>query len=227
MHDQLFNNWLEFNQTCPLCDIRPAIQAGPCQACQRDLPLLLQGCSRCARPGTQGLCTSCQQQPPSYSQVIGAFNYRFPMPQLIHRIKTGGDPEPLYWLSRSLADRVGDRLNPNTLMIPVPMHPWDQTLRGFNQSEILGRSLAQRLQLSFEPRLLRKSRRTAHQAGLNRAERLSNLQECFEHCGEIPEHLTLIDDVMTTGTTAERLAQHLLDAGCKTVEVCVLCRTPD
>lgn len=227
MRDQLLNNCLIFNQACPLCDIHPAIDAGPCKECSADLPLLLQCCPHCALPGANGLCPHCTERQPSYSTAFAALNYRFPIPQLIHRIKTGRDPEPLHWLSRLLADRMSDRINPSTTLISVPMHPWDQTLRGFNQSDILSANLAKRLNLRRDARLVRKTSRTAHQASLSRAERRDNLKQCYQLTASVPAHITLVDDVMTTGTTVERLSDLLLDAGCAEVEVCVLCRTPE
>jgi ComF family protein len=227
MRDQLLNKWLEINHTCPLCDIHPAINAGPCKACSADLPVLLQCCPRCALPGSKGLCPHCAEREPSYRAVFGALNYRFPIPQLIHRIKTGRDPEPLHWLSRLLADRMGDQISPSTTLIPVPMHPWDQTLRGFNQSDILSANLAKQLNLRRDTQLVRKTERTAHQASLSRSERRDNLHRCYQLTASVPAHVTLVDDVMTTGTTVERLSDLLLEAGCADVEVCVLCRTPE
>lgn len=227
MNLQFFNKWLTFNQHCPLCDIHPAVSAGPCPQCQQDLPRLLQACPRCALPGSDSLCNSCQQHAPSYSRAFAGFNYRFPLPQLIHRVKTGRDPEPLHWLSTLLAQQVSDKIDLHSTLVPVPMHPWDQTLRGFNQSQILTRNLAAALQLRVAPGLLVKTRRTEHQAALNRKQRRANLTNCYAIEGPLPQTITLIDDVMTTGTTAERLSAMLLEAGCREVSICVLCRTPE
>ena len=172
------------------------------------------------------LCSHCRYSSPAFNQVLAGFNYRFPLPQLIHRVKTSRDPEPLYWLSYLLAQFIDQRLDPRSTLIPVPMHAWDQTLRGFNQSELISRRLAKLLGLEHQPRLLQKLERTPHQASLNRTERKANLQNCYELCADIPKRVTLVDDVMTTGTTVERLSALLLAAGCEKVDVAVLCRTP-
>ena len=227
MHDQLFNIWSLFNQACPLCDIHPGIASGPCQSCLNDLPHLLQACNRCALPGSHNLCPSCQQQPPPYSRATAGFNYRFPLPQLIHSVKTGRDPEPLHWLASALATKIRERICTTTTLVPVPMHIYDETLRGFNQSALLCDSLSRLLNLPQAPNLLVKSRRTPHQASLNRAERKANLKECYRVISAPPEEVTLVDDVMTTGTTLERLTRLLLQSGCKKVDLCVLCRTPN
>ncbi len=226
MRDQFLNKWLNINHICPLCDLAPANRSGPCKRCEADLPYLLQGCARCALPGIDGVCTACRESPPSFSDVYAGFNYRFPLPQLIHRIKTNRDPEPLYWLSYLLAKSIGQQIDPRSTLVPVPMHSWDQTLRGFNQSELISQRLAKLLRLTHQSQLLRKQQRTPHQASLNRKERTTNLQNCYELNEAIPKQVTLVDDVMTTGTTVERLSALLINAGCDRVDVVVLCRTP-
>ena len=229
MNRQFLNKCLNINHTCPLCDMAPANRYGVCNDCELDLPYLQQGCARCALPGmggTDGLCSECRDSPPCFDKVLAGFNYRFPLPQLIHRVKTSRDPEPLYWLSYLLAKFIDQRLDPLSTLIPVPMHSWDQTLRGFNQSELISRRLAKLLHLRHQPRLLSKLHRTPHQARLNRTERKANLQNCYELGDDIPNRVTLVDDVMTTGTTVERLSSLLINAGCQKVDVVVLCRTP-
>jgi len=229
MNDQLLNKCLNINHACPLCDIAPANRSGVCNDCERDLPYLHQGCARCALPGmggADGICSQCRDSSPSFNQVLAGFNYRFPLPQLIHRVKTSRDPEPLYWLSYLLAKSIDQRLDPLSTLIPVPMHSWDQTQRGFNQSELISRRLAKLLRLKHQPRLLQKLQRTPHQARLNRTERKANLQNCYALSDDIPKRVALVDDVMTTGTTVERLSALLINAGCEKVDVVVLCRTP-
>ena len=226
MKHLFLNKWLLFDQTCPLCEVSSVPDAGPCGPCQADLPYLMQACPICALPGAVSICQECNERPPIYSKVLAGFNYRFPLPQLIHRVKTGGDPEPLHWLSGLLAERVAKSINRSSTLVPVPMHPWDLAVRGFNQSEVLSRNLARELKLEHATQLLIKTQRTLHQASLNRRERRQNLQGCYVTTAPVPAQVTLIDDVMTTGTTAERLSQILLDMGCKRVEICVLCRTP-
>lgn len=226
MRDQFLNKWLIINQSCPLCDLAPAQRSGACRDCEADLPYLLQGCARCALPGIEGLCSTCQKSSPSFKRVYAGFNYRFPLPQLIHRVKTNRDPEPLYWLSYLLANSIGQLIDPCSTLVPVPMHSWDKTLRGFNQSELISRRLAKLLGLHHQPQLLQKLQRTPHQASLNRTKRKANLHNCYQVCAEIPKQVTLVDDVMTTGTTVERLSELLVKEGCERVDIVVLCRTP-
>lgn len=227
MHNSILNRWLNINQPCPLCDISQGTSSGPCTACREDLPYQQLGCDICALPGVTGRCKDCQRKAPPYKRIYAGFTYRFPLPQLLHRIKTGGDPEPLYWLAQLLAGKLAENIPKDTPLIPVPMYPIDQLIRGFNQSELLARHLARELNLPAPINLIGKRQRTAHQASLNRAQRRLNLQECFSLNTRPPERLILVDDVVTTGTTVNRIAELLLQAGAREVSVCTLCRTPE
>jgi len=227
MHNSILNKWLNTNQTCPLCDSAQGTSIGPCDACREDLPYQQLGCDICALPGVSGRCNSCQNQRPAYTRIHAGFTYHFPLPQLLHRIKTGGDPEPLYWLAQLLARKLADKLPKDSQLIPVPMYPVDQLIRGFNQSELLARHLAKALNLPTPINLINKRKRTAHQASLNRAQRRRNLHQCFSLSRTPPERLILVDDVVTTGTTVGRITELLLQEGAREVSVCTLCRTPD
>lgn len=220
------NNWLKINQTCALCDLYPVEQQGVCQKCLSDLPFFHSGCPVCALPGSNGICNACQKHRMPFEWTSAGFTYRFPMPQLIHRIKSGKDPEPLFWLAHLLAQRTAKYLPRTAVLVPVPMHPFDQLMRGFNQSELLAIRLASFAELQLDTQLLRKFKRSSKQAKLNRKQRTENLSDCFEITASPPADVVLVDDVMTTSTTVRRLSELLLSAGCQRVGVCVLCRTP-
>ena len=227
MYDSILNNWLEIDQLCPLCDITPRTALGICEPCTGDLPYQQLGCTVCALPGVKGVCQACQRAKPSFSCIYAGFTYRFPLPQLLHRIKSGGDPEPLHWLAKLLARQLRNRLPPELPLIPVPMHPIDQLIRGFNQSELLARHLARALHRPAPIHLIEKRVRTPHQAQLNRAQRKLNLHQSFSLNATPPERLILVDDVVTTGTTVSRISDMLLRCGAREIYVCTLCRTPD
>lgn len=220
------NKWLEFNRICPLCDIHTTDQQGICKHCANDLPYFQTGCPICALPASDGICNECQTREAVFKWATAGFTYRFPIPQLIHRIKTGKDPEPLHWLSNLLACRIGSQLPQEAYLVPVPMHPIDHLMRGFNQSEILARNLSKKTGLRLNTRLIQKYKRSPKQARLDRLQRTQNLKDCFKLTEKPPAEIVLIDDVMTTGTTLRRISELLLSAGCQRIGVCVLCRTP-
>lgn len=219
-----------FNHTCALCQLYPASRQGLCEGCHADLPWLLGGCPRCAEPLVAGLqvqCPRCQQHPPAFDRTHAAFTYRFPLTELIPAIKYQRRPTALGWLSATLAELLDDRLEQKPqLLLPVPMHPWQLFRRGFNQAALIAEQLSGLLDIPCDDRALRKIRNTSHQADLSRAERQANLRGSFACRGTLPAHVALIDDVMTTGSTADELAGLLRQQGVKQIEVWLLARTP-
>jgi ComF family protein len=115
------------------------------------------------------------------------------------------------------------------ILLPTPLYWQRQLGRGFNQSHDLLEALCQ-----LQPALRRKPlarlkrrRATAPQAGASRRERLRNLQGAFAVRGDVSnQRITLIDDVCTTGATANAIAKTLLDAGAAEVHLWCFARTP-
>jgi ComF family protein len=115
------------------------------------------------------------------------------------------------------------------MMLPTPLYWQRQLRRGFNQSHDLLEALCQ-LQpalRSAPPARLKRRRATAPQAGASRQERLRNLEGAFTVHGDVSnQRITLIDDVCTTGATANVMAKALLDAGAAEVHLWCFARTP-
>lgn len=228
----IINNWLMNNQPCALCGTRGGISFhGLCEDCHADLPWLTHACSRCALPlplHQPDLCAHCITDPPPFSRALSAFTYTFPVSALIPAIKYQKQPAHLGWLADVLADFIRQHHQgpwPNAL-VPVPMHPLSQMVRGYNQAELLAARLARRLQLPLL-HALKKTRRTARQMSLSLEERRFNLHNAFSLVREPPAYVALVDDVMTTGTTVSCLSRLLLEQGCKRIDVWVLARTPE
>ena len=101
--------------------------------------------------------------------------------------------------------------------------------RGFNQAAMLARWLSERLDVPSDERLLSRTQDTNAQQDLNAAARKKNLQHAFALAPDVSlksRHLALVDDVLTTGATAQALACLLMDAGATRVDVYCLARTP-
>lgn len=106
------------------------------------------------------------------------------------------------------------------------MHRKRQRKRGFNQAADIAEALSLATDIPWSSELLRRTRATAAQSGLDRRQRLSNLKGVFEVTGEVPAHVAVVDDVVTTGATARTLATLLQQHGAQTVEIWALARTP-
>jgi ComF family protein len=158
------------------------------------------------------------------------------MSQFIKGLKFRGDLSLLPVLTELMAAALADRLEqgraPDAL-IPMPLHWYRRWRRGFNQAELLARSLVlhPRLRgagLSVDGSLCRRRRATRPQHGLDAKSRRRNLRNAIECTASIDKlSLAIIDDVMTTGASANALATALLKAGAADVEVWCCARTPN
>lgn len=115
-------------------------------------------------------------------------------------------------------------------LVPVPLSRERRRERGFNQAELLAEEAAVHVSLPVAPLLL-KVRETPPQAGLSRAERMRSPGGAFAVSGAVPVpaglFVILVDDVFTTGATADECARVLLDAGAKEVCVATLAQPSD
>lgn len=219
---------LVFPRLCPGCEEPLARLDQPqlCEDCQRRLYPLeapfcpvcgehFHGLFDCTRP-----CSNCAGRRLAFDFARSAFHAHGLLRDLIHRLKYQRAlhlaPLLAHCLAASLQDpRIGDG-TPWTL-VPVPLHPRRQRKRRFNQSAELACLMAQ-------PRgwpwidALRRTRAAPPQADLDRNERLENLRGAFalRPSAQIREQLAgarvlLVDDVLTTGSTAHECAKVLKD----------------
>lgn len=224
-----------FPRHCCLCGLSSPGDRSLCACCAAELVPNRHACARCALPlpaseAGPRLCGHCLRHPPAFDRVIAPWRYSDQLGHLIQRWKYGGETGltgllAQLWLGAASGAGAVD------LLVPVPLHWRRQWRRGFNQSELLARRL-HRLQPGLaadgvDTRLARRSRPTAPQSGLDAGRRRHNLDGAFttrRACASL--RLAIIDDVLTTGTTAETLARILLAAGASRVEVWCLARTP-
>jgi ComF family protein len=114
-------------------------------------------------------------------------------------------------------------------VVPVPLSRRRRRERGFNQAELIARAVAREARLPLRSRVLRKTREAPPQAGLSAAARRKNALSAYR--ARLPRSLRgktllLVDDVLTTGATAESAARALLAAGAGAVDVLTLARVP-
>lgn len=227
--------WLKNKQFCLLCS-EPADHTTPlCTACETELPWLGEHCQTCALPlPASGLtCGQCLQQPPAFERVAAPWTYSFPLDTLITRFKHNAK-----WpfgrllgelLAQFLHHRFDEDLHRPDALVPVPLATRRLRQRGFNQAAMLGRWLSESLHIPCDETLLLRIQDTSAQQDLNAQARKRNLRHAFAlapGASVAGRHLALIDDVLTTGATAQTLARLLMDAGAARVDVYCLARTP-
>ena len=227
--------WLKNKQSCLVCDQTADNTLPVCMACEIELPWLGEHCQTCALPlPAAGLtCGHCLKQPPAFEQVIVPWTYSFPIDSLITRFKHNAK-----WpfgrllaelLAQYLQHRFEDDLQQPDALIPVPLASRRLRKRGFNQAAMLAHWLGASLDIPCAERLLLRTQDTDAQQALNAEARRNNLRNAFALTpGAVVKgrHLALVDDVLTTGATAQALARLLMGAGAARVDVYCLARTP-
>lgn len=239
----MFNGWVDglfsvfFPDCCRLCEAPlTALTAAPvCQACFERLVARLPG-SACAICGVNVespppdaeaiLCAACRRSPPAFDRALSWGLYEGPLRALIHLLKYDGI-EPLGHPLGNLLAQAARADDAPDIVVPAPLHWRRRRSRGFNQSALVARTTARVLGVRCETKLLRRTRPTQSQAGLNRAERAKNLRGAF--AVRRPESIEgktvgLVDDVLTTGATASACAEVLKAAGAVRVHAWTLAR---
>jgi ComF family protein len=214
---------------CLLCDA--AVAVGPfdlCSHCRASLPLIADPCPRCALPlpaGADSTCAQCRESPPPWTAAIAPYRYEGAIAQWIRRLKDHMGMVEGRTLGLLLADAAAGVRSPRPapdLLVPVPLTLARTMQRGHNQAIALGVPLARRLGVPFARRGTKRVRASAPQRGLGRAGRRANLAGAFAARRDFTGmRVGIVDDVLTTGTTAAELTHTLLAAGA--VEVHVFC----
>jgi len=194
-----------------------------CDACVRSLKWANgRTCSRCGRilhgDGGPDLCTGCTDADHAFEKGFTCVEYGAAERELIHRFKYRDKA----YLGRKMAEIMFDRIEPEELeadlIIPVPMFPRKEKLRGYNQAAILAAVLAKRMGIPYAGGLLVRTVETEAMSRLGALDRRKNIREVFSVPRDQTSRLAgktilLVDDIYTTGSTADACASTLLEAG--------------
>lgn len=195
-----------------------------CAGCAEALVSPGEGCPSCGRPGRAAACGACIATPPSFVAVQAGGLFGGPLADAIHALKYGDRPALARPLGRWLADRVS--LPPGATVVAVPLGRRRRLERGYDQAGRLAEQLARATGTTCLAGALRRVRETPPQVGRSRAARAANVAGAFaaDPRRVAGLELVLVDDVVTTGATAEAAARALLAAGARRVTVVALAR---
>ena len=212
--------------TCLLCGASDCHRS-LCPDCLHALPWHTQPqCPQCAAPTPQGrVCGACLKHPPAFDRTVAALAYTFPLTRLIPRLKYHGRLAIGPLLGNCLAQAVAVHPRPDRL-IAMPLHAGRIRERGFNHAVEIAREVARQHDIVLDMTSSQRVRDTPPQQGLKHDARRRNVRGAFTCTGNITgQHIALIDDVMTTGTTLDALAATLKRAGAREVTCWVVART--
>ncbi len=229
---------------CLACDGEVSAQGTLCATCFTGISLITPPfCARCGVPFAHGgqaegaqasgpLCAQCGATPPLFASARAALRYDLGAKRLILPFKHGDRTDLAWPLARHMARAGAHMLAEADVIAPVPAH-WRRLLaRRYDQAALLARALGVLAARPVAPDLLRRTRRTAPLAEMRAAERAAAVAGVF---AVSPRHraalagrrVLLVDDVLTSGSTAEACTGALLDAGAARVDVLAAARVPD
>jgi ComF family protein len=219
---------LRLPSICALCSQYHKDGMAVCFSCLQLFPSIGPACYYCALPLPDNdflMCGHCAEKKPSFDHAIAPFHFEEPLRTLLHEFKYH---EGLY-LSSFFATLIKRAIPTESLktqcLLPVPMHPKRLRQRGFNQAAELVKQLGRLLTIPYDLSHCKKIINTAPQAGLNAKQRQRNLKHAF-YVDPLPyQHVTLVDDLLTTGSTANELANTLKSQGVCRVDIWCCART--
>lgn len=201
-----------------------------CECCEASLPLILAACPQCSRPlpaAPDAPCGQCQQRSPRFDRTLAACDYASPVDRWIIELKFHARLYHARTLAALFHERYAEhiRQHPPERLIPVPLHTRRLRSRGFNQSMEIARHLSASTGIGIDSRTCIRSRDTAPQSTTPYRQKPGNVRKAFTMSRSLPaDHVAIVDDVMTSGHTANELSRILKRAGARQVDIWVMAR---
>jgi ComF family protein len=209
----------------------PPLLCAPCREAFRMLPGPM--CPRCAAPLAPGQveedCPRCRDRRYRFQAALTLGIYQGLLREAVIRMKQRVHEALTLSMGYLLADRVRESLAdaPPDLLVPVPSYWFKRLWRGVNGPDLLAEAMGRRLGLPWADDVLVCRRRTQKQGTLMPSERAANVRGAFAFNADydiLNAHVLLVDDIMTTGSTANEAARTLRRAGAARVTVAVVAR---
>lgn len=213
-----------FPRRCPVCDeiLEPEnAKARIHPECQTKLyPVMGAVCMQCGRPlesQTGEYCYDCSRRPhKAICQGKSIFLYQGAVKKTMYRFKYSNKREYAEFFAEQAVAKYGPWMKEKQIevIVPVPMYEKKRRVRGYNQAETFARALSKRTGIPVDTGLVLRVKNTKPQKELNDVERKNNLKNAFQIKENIVQysHILVVDDIYTTGSTAEAVAEKLRKA---------------
>ena len=209
---------------CAGCGVIVADVHAFCSDCWKQVEFLGEsGCRTCGMPleATDAeSCAICLAEPPRIARTRAAVAYGDLSRGLAIRLKYGRKVAIARTMARYMAPLVSD--SSDAVLVPVPLHRRRLWQRGFNQSALVARELSRRIGAVSDPFVLQRTRPTPPLKGMSAAQRRRTVSGAFRVRDKdrvAGRTIILVDDVLTTGSTADACARALTRAGAARVEL--------
>ncbi len=226
---------LLYPPTCIACQAATGEPHALCAACWSQIRFIERPfCERLGTPfavdlGQPLLSPAAIADPPVFGRARAVAEYDGTASLLVHRLKYNDRLELARAMGGMMARAGADLLADADVIVPVPLHRWRLWRRRFNQAMALARAVSSGSGVPCDPFLLVRVKHTRRQVGLTKAQRQENLQGAFR----VPpaakallkgKRVLLIDDVLTTGSTANAASRALLRSGAAAVDILAFAR---
>lgn len=197
-----------------------------CPVCRSSLESVPNPCMLCGltHQTDEPVCAACLYDPPRWQKMIAPLHYRNLSRDLLIQFKFNESLHLANTLVSGLIEYYRSDPAPQVL-IPVPLHRRRLIARGYNQAFEIARILSRQLDIPVDTSALQRIRYTERQMGLSALKRERNIQSAFSYRSIAHyQHVAVVDDIVTTGSTANEITKTLHRAGVAEVEIWCLAR---
>lgn len=220
-----------YPRRCPVCD--EIVERGKdiCDACRKKIIFLEEPlCKKCGKiidDERKEYCGDCRRKKHFFTQGKGLFSYEKEMKLCMYRFKYSNKREYGDFFAKEAVKRHGAWMKHMGIevIVPIPMYVWKKRKRGYNQAEVFAKRLSAESGVPLESKMVCRIRDTVPQKELNDVQRKNNLKNAFKINRNIVKYrkILLVDDIYTTGSTMDAVAELLRQAGVKEVYCICIC----
>ena len=217
-----------YPRRCILCDgVLDTPSSGVCISCRAKLNYIKEPvCKKCGQPigdMREEYCYDCGKTRHFYDQGKSVWLYRGEMKQSMYRFKDGGRREYALFYAKESVRLYGSWIQKRNIeaIIPIPIHKNKKRKRGYNQAQVYAKELGRLLELPVDTKTLIRTADTIPQKKLSHRERKNNLKKAFKIGADSVQwkRVLIVDDIYTTGSTADAATEVLKEFGIEKVYV--------